>query len=94
MEEGFKVGEALAMRLLPGGMSAWNYPAFFDYVDRWMDEPGTQTTPDTQAVQQIKSITGYDYSANWEAQGQVEWSLQGEFPQYSFIDDMWRAYRH
>ncbi len=80
------VGEALAMRIL-GGEAPWNHPAFFDYVDRWMTEN------DAQAVADIKAQSGFDYSANWERQGQTEYWLQGEFAQYSFIDDMWRAYR-
>jgi len=80
------VGEALAIRLL-GGVNIWNYPAFFDYVDRWMTED------DTQAVAEIKAQTGFDYSADWERQGQTRLWLQGEFPQYTFIDDMWKAYR-
>jgi hypothetical protein len=81
------VGEALAARLL-GMQGIWNYPAFFDYVDRWMFEPGDATDTAT-----IKSETGYDYTASWEAEGQTEGWLQGEFPQYTFIDDMWAAYR-
>jgi hypothetical protein len=81
------VGEALAARLL-GMQGIWNYPAFFDYVDRWMFEPGDATDTTT-----IKSETGYDYTASWEAEGQTEGWLQGEFPQYTFIDDMWAAYR-
>ena len=81
------VGEALAIHLL-GAESTWNHPAFFDYVDRWMTED------DTQAVAQIKAQSGFDYSANWDRQGQTRFWLQGEFPQYSFIDDMWAAYRH
>ena len=80
------VGEALAIRLL-NAESVWNYPAFFDYVDRWMMED------DSQAVAEIKAQTGFDYSANWERQGQTRYWLQGEFPQYTFIDDMWNAYR-
>jgi hypothetical protein len=80
------VGEALAMRLM-NAESVWNYQAFFDYVDRWMTED------DTQAVAEIKAQTGFDYSANWERQGQTQYWLQGEFPQYTFIDDMWKAYR-
>jgi hypothetical protein len=80
------VGEALAVHLLHGE-TIWNHPAFFDYVDRWMTED------DTQAVQDIKTQSGYDYGANWERQGQTKYWLQGEFPQYSFIDDMWKAYR-
>jgi hypothetical protein len=80
------VGEALAIHILKAE-NVWNYPAFFDYVDRWMTED------DTQAVADIKAQTGFDYSANWERQGQTEYWLQGEFPQYTFVDDMWHAYR-
>jgi hypothetical protein len=80
------VGEALAIHLLHAE-NVWNYPAFFDYVDRWMTED------DAQAVADIKAQTGFDYSSNWERQGQTRFWLQGEFPQYSFIDDMWGTYR-
>jgi hypothetical protein len=80
------VGEALTIHLMHAE-NVWNYPAFFDYVDRWMEED------DTQAVAEIKAQTGFDYSANWERQGQTRYWLQGEFPQYTFIDDMWAAYR-
>jgi len=81
------VGEALTMHIL-NAESVWNYPAFFDYADRWMTED------DTQAVAEIKAQTGFDYSADWERQGQTRYWLQGEFPQYTFIDDMWAAYRN
>jgi len=80
------VGEALTIHLMQAE-NVWNYPPFFDYVDRWMTED------DTQAIAQIKAQTGFDYSANWERQGQTRFWLQGEFPQYTFIDDMWAAYR-
>jgi len=80
------VGEALTMHIMHAE-STWNYPPFFDYVDRWMTED------DSQAVAEIKAQTGFDYSANWERQGQTRYWLQGEFPQYTFIDDMWAAYR-
>ena len=80
------VGEALTIHLMHAE-STWNYPAFFDYVDRWMTED------DSQAVAEIKAQTGFDYSANWDRQGQTRYWLQGEFPQYTFIDDMWAAYR-
>ena len=80
------VGEALAIHLLHAE-NIWNHPAFFDYVDRWMMED------DAQAVAEIKAQSGFDYSADWERQGQTRFWLQGEFPQYSFIDDMWKAYR-
>ena len=80
------VGEALTVHLMHAE-NVWNYPAFFDYVDRWMTED------DTQAVADIKAQTGFDYSADWDRQGQTRFWLQGEFPQYTFIDDMWNAYR-
>ncbi len=80
------VGEALAIHLMHSE-NVWNYPAFFDYVDRWMTED------DAQAVADIKAQSGFDYSANWDRQGQTRFWLQGEFPQYTFIDDMWNAYR-
>jgi hypothetical protein len=80
------VGEALTIHLLHAE-TTWNQQAFLDYVDRWMTED------DTQAVAEIKAQSGFDYSANWERQKQTQYWLQGEFPQYSFIDDMWKAYR-
>jgi len=80
------VGEALTMHIMHTE-NIWNYPAFFDYVDRWMTED------DTQSVADIKTQSGFDYSADWERQGQTRYWLQGEFPQYSFLDDMWDAYR-
>lgn len=79
------VGEALAIHLMQGE-SAWNYPPFFDYVYRWMTED------DTQAVAEIKAQTGFDYSADWERQGQTQYWLDGEVSQPTFIDDMWNAY--
>jgi hypothetical protein len=80
------VGEALTIHLMHAE-SVWNYPAFFDYVDRWMTEG------DAQAVADIKAQSGFDYSADWDRQGQTRYWLQGEFPQYTFIDDMWKTYR-
>jgi hypothetical protein len=79
------VGEALAAYLV-NGKSTWNYPAFFDYVNRWMTED------DTQAVAEILAQSGYDYSASWERQGQTQYWLDGEVSQPTFIDDMWHAY--
>jgi hypothetical protein len=79
------VGEALAAYLV-NGKSTWNYPAFFDYVYRWMMED------DTQAVAEILAQSGYDYSASWERQGQTQYWLDGEVSQPTFIDDMWHAY--
>jgi hypothetical protein len=72
---------------LLNGVSVWKYPDFFAYVDRWMTED------DTQAVEEIKQQTGFDYSSDWERQRQTRYLLQGGFPQYTFVDDMWQAYR-
>jgi len=80
------VGEALAMRLLKAE-GVWNYPAFFDYVDRWMTED------DTQAIADVKAQSGFDYSAAWSRQRQTKGYFQGGFPQHSFVDDMWAKYR-
>jgi hypothetical protein len=80
------VGKALAIRILKA-QNVWNYQPFFDCVDRWMTEDNTA------AVAAIKAQTGFDYSANWERQGQTRFWLQGEFPKYTFIDDMWTAYQ-
>ena len=69
------VGEGLAARLL-GMQGMWNYPAFFDYVDRWMFEPG-------DAAEQRRPSwlrDGYDYTASWEAEGQSAGYMQGELP--------------
>jgi hypothetical protein len=48
---------------------------------------------DSAAIDTIKAQSGFDYSASWERQQQTAGILQGEFPQYTFIDDMWHAYR-
>jgi hypothetical protein len=79
------VGEALSAYLL-NGKTVWNYPPFFDYVNRWMTEN------DAQAVAQILAQSGFDYSANWERQGQTQYWLEGEVSQPTFVDDMWNAY--
>ena len=71
------VGEALAARLVHAE-AAWNHPAFFDYVDRWMTED------DTPFVDIIQQQTGADYHASWARQGQA-WD--------DFVEQMWAAYR-
>ncbi len=80
------VGEALAMHLL-GAEGIWNHPAFFDYVDRWMTED------DSESVAAVKKATGYDYTADWNLQRQTSRMMAGQFPQNTFVDDMWQAYR-
>jgi hypothetical protein len=87
METGISwVGEALAARIMHAE-KAWGHDAFFAYVDRWMTED------DAQAVLDIKTQSGFDYSSDWERQRQTRYWLQGEFPQATFVDDMWKAYR-
>jgi hypothetical protein len=80
------VGEALAMHLLHAE-SAWNHPAFFEYVDRWMNED------DTRAIAIIKAETGIDFGSKSGRQRQTADWLAGQVDQPSFIDDMWWAYR-
>jgi hypothetical protein len=70
------VGQALAAKLI-GAQGAWNHPAFFSYVNRWMNED------DSADVAAIKAQTGKDYSASWMRHGQ-SWD--------TFVDNMWRAY--
>jgi len=74
------------MRLL-GAESVWACPTFLDCVDRWMTED------DSQAVAEILSQSRFDYCADWERQRQTAGYFQGGFPQHSFVDDMWAAYR-
>lgn len=80
------VGEALTMHLL-GAEGIWNHPAFFDYADRWMSEG------DSQAVATVLKTSGFDYGAQWEQQRQTRYMMVGQFPQNTFVDDMWDAYR-
>ena len=79
------VGEALVIHLLRAE-SIWNHPAFFDYVSRWMTED------DSQAVAQIKSQSGFDYSVDWGRQRQTQIYLRNIVVDPTFIDDMWIKY--
>jgi len=79
------VGEALVIHLLRAE-GVWNHPAFFDYVDRWMNED------DAMAVAKIRQQTGTDYSGKGGRQRQTVHWLEGEARNPSFIDDMWKAY--
>ena len=72
------VGQALAARILHAE-EAWNHDAFFDYVDRWMEED------DTEATRTLKTATGRDYSASFNRQRQA-WD--------PFVNKMWAEYRH
>ena len=58
------VAQALAARIMHAE-KIWNHPAFFDYVDRWMEED------DSEDIKKIKQATGQDYSASWLRQGQA-----------------------
>ena len=71
------VAQALALRLMKAE-KAWDHPAFFDYVDRWMYED------DTAFLKTVEEATGSDFSADWARQGQA-WD--------EFVNDMWAAHR-
>lgn len=72
------VGQALAAHIMHAE-KAWNHDAFFDYVDRWMEED------DTESIKLIRQATGQDYSASWLRQGQA-WD--------PLVTAMWKKYRH
>jgi len=72
------IGEALAVRIMHAEGS-WDHPAFFDYVDRWMTEE------DSSFVRIILQTGGWDFTADWEAQG-AAWD--------NIVNDMWAAYRN
>jgi hypothetical protein len=72
------VGEALAARLMKAE-GHWGHDAFFAYADRWMD--GSRDAADTQ---RILDLTGWDYRAGWQRQGQA-WD--------ELVDEMWARYR-
>lgn len=71
------VGEAMALRLLKME-EIWNHQAFFDYVDRWMNED------DAEHIRIINEAKGWDFSAEWSRQRQC-WD--------PFVEDMYRTYR-
>jgi hypothetical protein len=48
-----RVGEAVAVRLIPGMNEAWSHPRFFAYVDRWMS-----SSDDPQDLEKIRNATG------------------------------------
>ena len=79
------VGEALVIHLLHAE-GVCNHPAFFDYVDRWMNED------DAMAVAKIRQQTGRDYSGKAGRHDRQSIGLRGEARNPSFIDDMWKAY--
>lgn len=83
------VGQALAARLIPGLMTAWNHPQFFAYVDRWMmvaDDPDDNT-------EMLEG--GFTWNSDFR-QG-VSWRILSGGGYYSdwnqFVDEMWVAYR-
>jgi cysteine-rich repeat protein len=85
------VGEALAARLIPGMLEAWNHPQFFAYVDRWM-----LSLDDPRDLETIRSATGMAVDADF-MQGQSWKILSGGGyykPYRTFVDEMWTAYRN
>ena len=71
------VAQALAARLMCA-MDEWGHNAFFDYVDRWMVDD------DDDDVAYILSTRGWDYTRDWQSQGQA-WD--------TYTESMWSAYR-
>ncbi|HUU21293.1 MAG TPA: hypothetical protein VM389_02040 [Phycisphaerae bacterium] len=74
------VAQALALRLLHAE-KAWGHDAFFDYVDRWMQED------DTEFIKTIKEATGKDYNHEWSRHG---WAWQEK---EAFVKEMWAKHR-
>ena len=72
------VGEALAARMIDA-QAEWAHDAFFAYVDRWMDPTG-----DAEDAQAIYDMSGWDFRADWAAQGQA-WD--------DIVEQMWATYR-
>jgi hypothetical protein len=75
------VGQALALRILKLE-SQWNWPAFFDYVDRWMTEPDMPNCTEINKYFPSKSLM--DPSKEWCHQGN---------PGEPWIGEMWKKYR-
>jgi hypothetical protein len=71
------VGQAMAIRILKV-QDKWNHPAFFDYIDRWMNED------DSISVATILAQRGWDYSAHYGRQKQC-WD--------SFVENLYAKYR-
>ncbi len=73
------VGEMLSA-LIMGAKTTWNHPAFFDYMDRWMNEDGNYVTGLVSAV--------------WDGQqyGNPDPDLY-QTGGSAFIDEMWTTYR-
>ncbi|MBN2494838.1 MAG: hypothetical protein JXR96_09635 [Deltaproteobacteria bacterium] len=72
------VGQALAARLMDA-QESWAHDAFFAYADRWMDPSG-----DEAYTQTIYEMSGLDFRANFQRQGQA-WD--------DLVEAMWAAYR-
>jgi len=71
------IAQGLALRLMRAE-TAWGHDAFFDYVDRWMQED------DAAFIKTIREATGKDYSPDWARQGQA-WD--------AFVNEMWARHR-
>jgi hypothetical protein len=73
-------GQALVIRMI-GAVDEWNHPAFFDYVDRWMEEPD-EASRDT--ITRFFPDQGPTDRKTWMHQGHA-WE--------KFVTHMWRTYR-
>jgi len=74
------VGQALAARILHAE-SAWNHPAFFAYVDRWMTEDDREFRIEINKHHPNANLV--DDSKRWFHQGYA----------IEFVGEMWRKYR-
>lgn len=93
-------GTALAARLTPGGMAAWNHQAYFDYCDRWMLEDESSWFPAMFDMFRGPPTVceGYpnDYwSTMPKQQGYTpgDRNLQAPWGGESFTRKMWNLYR-
>ncbi len=59
-------GTSLAIRFLDGGTQAWNWPAYFDYMDRaWAIAPGDMPGLPASMASQFRSTAGPTYTRKW-----------------------------
>ena len=67
------VAHGLAARLTSGAVDAWNWPAFFDYIDRFQSLGGTDSVGSTNGVTSF-------VQAMWDAYRQLDPDLRRPVP--------------
>jgi PKD repeat protein len=63
------MGHALAAHLMPGIVSQWNWPAFFDYMDRAFAIEGTNASDNAMTIQTYVANMWNAYRAQCDADG-------------------------